>query len=65
MEQSKNGNADDMKQITVVTKEEEQERKRAVLCCTLCRDEVRIHLYKNFYYTQVRIYLQQVKGLMH
>ncbi|KRZ38788.1 hypothetical protein T4C_9884 [Trichinella pseudospiralis] len=47
MEQSKNENADDMKPITDVTKEEEQERKRdifrckAVLCCTLCRDEVK------------------------
>ncbi|KRY69151.1 hypothetical protein T4A_2814 [Trichinella pseudospiralis] len=34
MEQSKNENADDMKPITDVTKEEEQERKRAkfVIC---------------------------------
>ncbi|KRZ00444.1 hypothetical protein T4B_7523 [Trichinella pseudospiralis] len=31
MEQSKNENADDMKPITDVTKEEEQERKRAKL----------------------------------
>ncbi|KRY85966.1 hypothetical protein T4D_6171 [Trichinella pseudospiralis] len=52
MEQSKNENADDMKPITDVTKEEEQERKRAKF--VICKIFFAVKQYCVVHYVEMR-----------